>query len=261
MMAAVSKKHSPPVTNKPVVTDKPSTKIAKTLPSFMRHFKATNASDATIFKVGYSKGWKGETWYFCDCTNHRDHIKWHPHPDPECRTCQKWLNDKNGAPAAAIVDDQGSEVTDLTNATASINSSEIYSLLAAAMSLAAGNKEVTAYISDALNALHDLGRLCHGLTFFRSKSLLVSLYMQCPWLFYYITFVSIVHLHLRRPSWRTSREIPIVSLTYRQRKFKDPLYLSPMLLSVNYYDALILSSHLVLSDTHIPIQWCPPTVQ
>ena len=55
-----------------------------------------------------------------------------------------------------IVDDQGSAVTDLTDDNASANSSDIYSLLASAMSLADGDKEVTAYIADALNPIHDL---------------------------------------------------------------------------------------------------------
>ena len=61
MMASVSNKHSSPITNKPVVTDKSSTKTAKTLPPFVRHFKATNASDAAVFEIGDSKEWKGET--------------------------------------------------------------------------------------------------------------------------------------------------------------------------------------------------------
>ena len=34
-----------------------------------------------------------------------------------------------------------------------------------------------------------------------------------------------------------------------------------MLFSVKYYNAFISSSHLVLSDIRIPIQWCPTTVQ
>ena len=64
MMAAVSKKHISPVTKNSVVTDKFSTKIAKTFPPPVRHFKAMNASDAVIFKFGDSKEWKGETWFF-----------------------------------------------------------------------------------------------------------------------------------------------------------------------------------------------------
>ena len=35
-----------------------------TLPLFVRHFKATAASNAATFKVGYTKEWKGYTWYF-----------------------------------------------------------------------------------------------------------------------------------------------------------------------------------------------------
>ena len=155
-MASVSKKHSAPVTNKSIVTDEFSTKIAKTLPPFVRHFKATNASDAAIFKVEDSKDWKGETWYFCDFTNHLNHIKCHPNPDPDCCTCQKWLKEKDGAPAAEIVDDQGLAITDLTDDTDSTNSSDMYYLLTSTMSIASDNKEVIYYIADSLNTIHDL---------------------------------------------------------------------------------------------------------
>ena len=90
MMAAVSKKRtSSPTSKKKIATkfseDEPNPKSANTLPPFVRHFKVTTASDAVTFKVGDTKEWKGDTWYFCDCPNHFDCVKWHSHPAPECR--------------------------------------------------------------------------------------------------------------------------------------------------------------------------------
>ena len=143
MMAAVSKKHTAlPTSKKNIATkfgeDEPNPKSAKTLPPFVRHFKATTASDAATFKVGDTKKWKGDTWYFCDCPNHFYRLKWHSHPAPKCRTCQKWLNDKDGsAPTAAIADSDGtSTVTDFTDPSTSSDSSDINSILASALSLA-----------------------------------------------------------------------------------------------------------------------------
>ena len=66
MMAAVSKKLNPSPTSKNNIStsDEPNPKYAKSLPTFIHHFKATDASDAAIFKVGDTKEWKGDTWYF-----------------------------------------------------------------------------------------------------------------------------------------------------------------------------------------------------
>ena len=80
MMAAISKKHTAsPTSKKKIATkfaeDEQNPKSTKTLPPFVRHFKATTASDAATFKVGNTKEWKGDTWYFFDCPNHLDRIK------------------------------------------------------------------------------------------------------------------------------------------------------------------------------------------
>ena len=77
---------------------------------------------------------------------------------PECRTRQKWLNDKDGsAPNTAIDDSDGtSTVTDFTDPSTSSDSSKIISFLESALSLGTGNEAVTACITDALNAIHDL---------------------------------------------------------------------------------------------------------
>ena len=87
--------------------------------------------------------------------------------------------------------------------------------------------------------------------------------MYCPWLHFFLLFLFVVSLHLHRTLWRTSREIiPASVVSKRHRKLKHSTYLSPLLFSVNYYDAFISSSsHLVLSAIRIPVQWCPPTVQ
>ena len=55
-------------------------------PPFVKHFKTSNDTDATSYKLGDSKTWQGATWYFCDCPNHRDRHKWHTHTHETCRT-------------------------------------------------------------------------------------------------------------------------------------------------------------------------------
>ena len=86
---------------------------------------------------------------FFDCPNHRDCLKWNSHPAPKFHTCQKGLEDKDcSAPAATSV---------VANVTlGSTDSSNITSLLASSLSLATGNEVVIAYITDALNAIHNL---------------------------------------------------------------------------------------------------------
>ena len=134
MMAAVSNKRNPPPTSKKkiAISDEPNPKYAKTLRPFVRHFKSTAASDAAKFKVGSTKEWKGDIWYFFDYPNHHDRVKSRSHPAPECYTRQNWLEDKDvSAPVDAIVDYDGTfDSTD---------SSEITSLLASDMSLETGN--------------------------------------------------------------------------------------------------------------------------
>ena len=161
MMAAVSKKlNVSPTSKKKIATkfgeDEPNPKSAKTLPPFVRHFKATTASDAATFKVGDTKEWKGQTWYFCDFPNHPDRLKWHSNPAPKRRTRYKWLNDKDGsAPISTITYSNGtSTVTDFTDPSTSSDSSDITSLLASALSLVTGIEAVTACIADALNVTH-----------------------------------------------------------------------------------------------------------
>jgi hypothetical protein len=100
MMAASKRKRIPnPNDNKPKPVDNDSNKERRNqtaLPSFARHFKGKEADGGKAFKVGDTKKWKDATWYYCDCPNHRDCIKWYTHTAEDCRTRKNWL-DKGGA--------------------------------------------------------------------------------------------------------------------------------------------------------------------
>ena len=92
--------------------------------------------------------------------------------------------------------------------------------------------------------------------------------MHCPWLHFYLLFMFVVSSRLRSIVLAGSNSfhnkgngVPLPSpenvedvegdyscpcFSNKCQKLKDPLYLSPLLFSVNYHDAFILSSHLVL---------------
>jgi hypothetical protein len=130
---------------------------AKKLPPFAKHFKANNAPDSQKFKVGDSKSWNDLTWYFCDCPNHRDKLKWHTHTAETCRTRQNWLENKGGRPAAnpGIAEDDVVEPAAL-NADAQDVDGDITTLLANAMNLTGDNSAAKDFIAEALNAIHHI---------------------------------------------------------------------------------------------------------
>ena len=105
----------------------------------------SNTPSATSCKVGDSNDWDGHSWYFCDCPNHKEHIKWHTHSTKSCHTHQHWLASKSTDATAAVMDDATATTTEdttgllsLTSATNS-NPTDISALLASALSLASSS--------------------------------------------------------------------------------------------------------------------------
>ena len=138
-------------------------------PPFVKHFRTSNAADAAPYKLGDSKTWQGDTWYFCDCPTHRDRHKWHTHSHDTCRTRIRWLENKGKQPAAANVVDVTPPVPPASvppsDASASALSSsamsvsnhpakpDLSALLASALSMA--NDSMTKdFIADALNSIN-----------------------------------------------------------------------------------------------------------
>lgn len=132
------------------------------LPPFVKHYKSSNAADAQPYKVGDSKTWNNLTWYFCDCPNHRDRIKWHTHTADSCHSRQRWLaNPGSRAPpptANVVAADAPTALTTptglLSDSISSPDNSDVTALLAAALSHSSDNSTARDLIADALNALH-----------------------------------------------------------------------------------------------------------
>jgi hypothetical protein len=156
-MVASTKRKVPP---------KPDTRVKKTTgavdnasasakqPPFIKHFKSSPGPDATKFKVGDSKPWNNQTWYFCDCPNHRDRIKWHPHTATECRTRTKWLENKDSEPVAKPgIEDKDVAIPDVEDDGTLSNPNDLTAMLANALTLAQDNAVATELISEALQAL------------------------------------------------------------------------------------------------------------
>jgi hypothetical protein len=132
------------------------------LPPFAKHFAVSSAADAKKYKVGDSKEWNQHTWYFCDCPNHRDKVKWHTHPASTCRTRAKWLEQQGTSPEGNLVTDDDQTMPDAdddkscANTSALTAATDVTGLLASALSLAGDNAVAAECIADALNALNDL---------------------------------------------------------------------------------------------------------
>ena len=139
----------------------PAKRTAK-LPPFVKHFKASSDADAVPFKIGDSKTWNNELWYFCDCPNHRDKNKWHTHSPTECKTRARWLASKGKAPTAntadvpPVVTNPPSDATSVSSASTSITaaSSSLSALLATALSMAGDDSMARDFIADALNSIN-----------------------------------------------------------------------------------------------------------
>ena len=114
-----------------------------------------------MYKVGDSKEFKGDTYYFCDAPNHRFKTKWHKHQPDKCRLRKAWLKDKDEkktpskaeANAAELEDNSSEDTSNAPEDTSSTSrNSDITSLLASAMNLATDNEVVKNLIAEALNA-------------------------------------------------------------------------------------------------------------
>ena len=111
-------------------------------PPFLTYTKTSNRSDAQPHKVGDTRTWNNETWYYCDAP-HRDNHHWHKHAIPACVTRKKWLErdgneQSTSTPTANVGEaiDSSSTVTTSDKSTltsASIDSKDATALLCAAL--------------------------------------------------------------------------------------------------------------------------------
>ena len=158
-MIATAKKRKTNTSN--ASTAQPEAK--KKLPPFARHYKTSQGPDAKEYKVGDTKVWNNQTWYFCDAPTHKDKIKWHTHSVESCRTRKNWLaskssNDSTQANNAAVDEeaDPAPPADEASTTSSSLTGSEdITGLLAHALNMAEGsaNDAVKDIIADAINAL------------------------------------------------------------------------------------------------------------
>ena len=133
------------------------------LPPFAKFTKVNNTPDSPLFKVGDTKEWDNQTWYYCDCPNHRNNIHWHTHPTDTCRTRARWLkaqaNNKskvNANVAEESTEEEPQQEKDGQNDdnNTQTNESNVVGLLAAALSMVGDNKIAKDLIADALNAIN-----------------------------------------------------------------------------------------------------------
>jgi hypothetical protein len=139
-------------------SDAKRARVAK--PPFSRHFKASKDPDAAHYKVGDTKVWNSQTYYFCDYPNHRDCLHWHTCPANQCRLRMAWLAEGN-KPAAHAADianagQSDSITTPPAPAAASSTPDDISALLALALSLLSNSNLdglTKDLIADTLNSL------------------------------------------------------------------------------------------------------------
>ena len=136
------------------------------LPPWIKHFQSVKDGVKTVYKVGDTKTWKGETWYFCDCPNHRDRVKWHTHPAETCRTRKRWLANKKAKITAneGIVDEDSKEQANDNEDEKQSNKedlpvesdpvtvpADVTTLLANALNLLSDNPVARDLVADAIN--------------------------------------------------------------------------------------------------------------
>jgi hypothetical protein len=162
MVAAVKRKAPTPPAGAPY---KPKPKPGpptpdgkpKKMPPFAKHFKSSTETGYVTYKVGDSKPWDNTTWYFCDCPNHRDRIKWHTHSAADCHTRTVWIERKASGGSIGNASDVKDEDVTTDNDSAPTNAAaDITGLLALAMNMVGDNAIARDLIADALNAVHDV---------------------------------------------------------------------------------------------------------
>ena len=134
-----------------------ATKVGK-FPPFARHFRTSTEPNSPEYKIGDTKSWNGDVYYYCDCPNHRGRVRWHKHPAPECTTRKNWLNKQqsDSAPTAHLgtADTPPTEPSLASDESVSTDS-DVTALLANAYSLLGSNSATQEFIADALSALTD----------------------------------------------------------------------------------------------------------
>ena len=139
------------------------TKKKKELPPFLKHFKTSKDATGKPYKVGDTKTWKEDVWYYCDCPNHRDGARWHTFTADECRTRQRWLEKQKQAHAnlgdakseGGSDGNDGGASTDGGSAPAPAtipqDEGQLTALLASAMNLVGDNGVLKDLLADAIN--------------------------------------------------------------------------------------------------------------
>jgi hypothetical protein len=133
-------------------------------PPFSRHFKHSKEPGATPYKIGDTKMWNNETYYFCDYPNHRDRLHWHTCPADQCRTRMAWLAKGGNKPAAHAADatptpDNAKPAsTTLPTPTDTPAATDVSALLASALSLLSHSNSDSLtkdLVADALNSIRN----------------------------------------------------------------------------------------------------------
>ena len=148
-----------------------STKRPRQPPPFINHYKSPSNQP---YKLGDTKDWNNNTFYYCDAPTHKNRAKWHTHTAETCRTRLRWLENKddksytNGKNIyknkftaniadknvdTSVHDDEVHEDTGETKVTSDnppVNN--ITALLASALNAAGDNQIVRDLIADAINA-------------------------------------------------------------------------------------------------------------
>ena len=169
IVAMVTRSAKDTATKKRKPTEEPSPKQKKattSVPPFVCHFKSVANGVETKYKVGDSKVWKDQTYYFCDCPNHCNKIKWHKFTAIDCKVCQCWLENKKKKVKTEA--NEGIIDNDDDNANANNDkdpedgndahehgSSDPTVLLASALNLLSDNPIARDLVADALNAASD----------------------------------------------------------------------------------------------------------
>ena len=165
MVSSLMGKHNVAGSTSPSDATTPSTtascKVSKLCP-FAKHFKTSNSPGASAYKVSDSKEWDGCMWYFCDCPNHKDCLKWHTHTAESCHSHQCWLGSKL-TNSVAVVTPEDATVATMEDTTLSLltdpfatTPTHVSALLASILSLASGSGNTNAQdlVADTLDAIH-----------------------------------------------------------------------------------------------------------
>ena len=123
--------------------------------------------DGKLYKIGDSKTFNDEVWYFCDCPNHRDGARWHTFKPEDCRTRKRWLANKEQEDVANV----GEGVSDAEEPEADSNKvkrerssndspptgpEDLTALLANAMNMVGGNEVLRDILADAITQVDQM---------------------------------------------------------------------------------------------------------